>query len=223
MIIKDNHFENICLHILGVVTYQGKQDVRIHITSDFVEWFIGENFIWDGEWNKNKHGYDVIIDNTPKEIKRLIELKETKTKGKRWVNSFTVNYWSANKMQEGETIIITAFDENGRLGYILEAEITQEACDKGKEKHDRPVEQGKNKGSKISISYEMLKRESMKIHYANAEAVNKHYPDARLPNNLYVKELCLERAKNPLPEVTNFIDTLKKTLTNPIKLSIGPL
>ena len=215
-IIKDRHFENLRLHILGLAKYENDLNinVRVHLTSDFVEWLIGEGLWFNGKWNRSKHGQDGTINEEPIEIKSLTELVENK-KGdiRRWVNSVVVNLWTANKIQEGQKVIVAAFAENGTLGYILEGDLTQEACDKGKEKHDRPVEKGENKGSKISISYEMLKRDSIKIHYANIEAINKHFtnPQKNYPNNLYIKELCLERAKNPLPEVTNFIDTLTNT------------
>jgi len=211
-IIKDRHCENLRLHILGLAKYENDLniDVRVHLTSDFVEWLLGEGLWFKGIWNRSKHKHDITINDQPIEVKRLIELKETKTKGKRWVNSIVVNLWSANKIQENETIMIAAFDENGILGFILQGDLTQEACDKGKEKYNRPVEEGKNKGSKISISYEMLKRDSIKIHYANTNAINKHFTNPRkdYPNNLYIKELCLERAKNPLSEVTSFVNQL---------------
>ena len=93
-IIKNQHFQNLRLHILGLAKYENDLniDVRVHLTSDFVEWLLGEGLWFKGIWNRSKHKHDITINDQPIEVKRLIELVENK-KGdtRRWVNSIVVN------------------------------------------------------------------------------------------------------------------------------------
>ena len=81
--MQDKEFLNLRKHVFGLDTIEMCPTSRVpivqKITADFVEWLIGEGFIWKGEWNRSKHGHDAKINDQVIEVKRIAEF-HNKTK-----------------------------------------------------------------------------------------------------------------------------------------------